>query len=85
MTEKKAKNAYPTKVSTPVPKFKVASHILRENSYLPPKNYRKIFVSLGTAGKIIKSDLKLVKTKKHDVYCLTAEKHSFQQKTMCRF
>ena len=34
LTEKKAKNAYPTKVCTPTIKSKAASHILKENPAL---------------------------------------------------
>ena len=36
-TWKKAQNVYPTKVSIPVIKSKVASHVLKEKSH-PPKN-----------------------------------------------
>ena len=64
LTGKRAKNTNATKVHTPVIKFKVASHVLNENK-MPQRTIAKsLNISVRTANKIIKSDLKLIKTNK---------------------
>lgn len=83
LTGKKVKNAYPTKVRTPLIISKVASHVLKENPTPQRTIAKSLNISIGTVNKIIKSDLKLIKTKKHDVHRLTP-KHVSQRKTMCR-
>ena len=42
LTRKKIETTYPTEVRTPAIKFKVPSHVLKENPP-PPKNKSKIF------------------------------------------
>ena len=55
-SEKKVKNAYPTNVCTPI-KFKVPSHVLKENLTSQRTIAKSLNISVRTVNKIIKSDL----------------------------
>ena len=62
MTGKEVKNAQSTKVHVPLIISKVATHVLKENPTQQRTIVKPLNISIGIANKIIKSNLKLIKT-----------------------
>ena len=74
---KGAKNAYATKIRTPVIKSKVASHVLKENPTAQITISKSLNIFVGTVNKIIKYDLKLIKTNKPKKWCSSSNVETY--------
>ena len=71
------------KLHTLVIKSKVSSHVLKQNPTPQGIIAKSLNIPVGTVNKITKSDLKLIKSRNHDVH-RPMQKHAVVRKRLLR-